>query len=91
MRKVLGANEKQVISLYLGVFLKIFIVACLLAIPLAWLAAYKWLESFVYRTSISPMIFAASLLGLLLITFLTVSYEIWKSARMNPVHSLRTE
>jgi len=91
IRKVLGANEKQVISLYLRMFLKIFIVACLLAIPLAWLASYKWLEGFVYRTSISPMIFAMSLLGLLLITFLTVSYEIWKSARTNPVQSLRTE
>jgi len=91
IRKVLGADEKQVISLYLKVFLKIFIVACVVAIPLAWFAAYKWLEGFVYRTSISPMIFATSLLGLLLVTLLTVSYEIWKSARMNPVHSLRTE
>jgi putative ABC transport system permease protein len=91
IRKVLGAGEKQVISLYLNVFLKIFIVACLLAVPLAWLAAYNWLQGFVYRTSISPLIFVASLLGLLLITLLTVGYEIWKSARMNPVHSLRTE
>lgn len=91
IRKVLGANEKQVIGLFAGVFIKIFTVACLLAVPLAWYAAYKWLQDFVYRTSISPWIFVISLLGLLTITLLTVSYEIWKSARANPVHSLRTE
>ena len=91
IRKVLGAGEKQVIGLFAWLFIKIFVVACLVAIPLAWLAAYKWLQGFAYRTSISPMIFAISLFGLLAITLLTVSYEILKSARANPVHSLRTE
>jgi putative ABC transport system permease protein len=91
IRKVLGANEQQVIRLFAGVFIKIFAVACVLAIPLAWYAAYKWLQDFVYRTTISPWIFAVSFLGLLCITLLTVSYEIWKSAKSNPVHSLRTE
>lgn len=91
IRKVLGANEQQVIGLFASVFVKIFGVACVLAIPIAWYAAYKWLQDFVYRTTISPWIFAVSLLGLLVITLLTVSYEIWKSAKANPVHSLRTE
>ena len=91
IRKVLGADEKQVIGLFVWVFVKIFAVACLVAIPLAWFAAYKWLQSFAYRTSISPLIFAWSLLGLLIVTLLTVSYEILKSARTNPVTSLRTE
>ena len=91
IRKVLGADEKQVIGLFVWVFVKIFAVACLIAIPLAWFAAYKWLQGFAYRTSISPMIFAWSLLGLLVVTLLTVSYEILKSARTNPVTSLRVE
>jgi putative ABC transport system permease protein len=91
IRKVLGADEKQVIKLFVWVFIKIFFVACLVAVPLAWFAAYKWLQGFAYRTSISPMIFAVSLLGLLAVTLLTVSYEILKSARTNPVTSLRTE
>ena len=91
IRKVLGADEKQVIGLFVWVFVKIFAVACLLAVPVAWFAAYKWLQGFAYKTSISPMVFALSLLGLLLITLLTVSYEILKSARTNPVTSLRTE
>ena len=92
IRKVFdNADEKQVIGLFVWVFVKIFAVACLLAVPVAWFAAYKWLQGFAYKTSISPMVFALSLLGLLLITLLTVSYEILKSARTNPVTSLRTE
>ncbi|HEV8285325.1 MAG TPA: FtsX-like permease family protein [Chitinophagaceae bacterium] len=91
IRKVLGASERQVISMFLRLFFKIFAVACLAAIPVAWFAAYKWLQSFAYRTSISPVVFAISLLGLLGVTLLTVGYEILKSARSNPVTSLRTE
>jgi len=91
IRKVLGADERQVIRLFLWVFVKIFAVACVMAIPVAWFAAYKWLQGFAYRTSISPMIFAISFAGLLLVTLLTVGYEILKSARANPVKSLRTE
>jgi putative ABC transport system permease protein len=60
-------------------------------VPIFWFVADKWLQGFAYRVSISPMIFILSLLDLLLVTRLTVSYEIWKSARANPVTSLRTE
>jgi len=91
IRKVLGAGDKQVIALFAWVFIKIFVVASLVAIPLAWFASYKWLQGFTYRISISPLIFAMSLLTLLMVTLLTVSYEIWKSARANPVTALRTE
>lgn len=91
IRKVLGASERQVISLFLNVFFKIIAIACLAAVPMAWFAAYKWLQGFVYRTSINPAIFAISLLVLLAVTLLTVSFEVFKSARTNPVKSLRTE
>jgi len=91
IRKVLGASEGQVVRMFLQLFLKIFAVAGVAAIPVAWWAAYKWLQGFTYRTSISPMVFAISLLSLLLVTLLTVGYEILKSARANPVRSLRTE
>lgn len=91
IRKVLGAGEKQVITLFASVFFKIIMVASLVAVPLSWFVAYKWLQGFAYRISISPLIFILSLLGLLLVTLMTVSYEIWKSARANPVKALRTE
>jgi putative ABC transport system permease protein len=91
IRKVLGAGSKQVVVLFASVFIKIFIVASLIAIPLSWYFAHKWLQGFVYRVSISPMIFIFSLVGLLLVTLITVSYEVWKSVRANLVSALRTE
>jgi putative ABC transport system permease protein len=91
IRKVLGADVKQVVSMFVWLFVKIFIAAALIAIPAAWFACYKWLEDFAYKTSINPFVFAWSLLGVLLITLATVAYEIWKSAIANPVKSLRTE
>ncbi|MES1221830.1 MAG: FtsX-like permease family protein, partial [Bacteroidota bacterium] len=91
IRKVLGADVKQVVAMFVWLFVKIFLIAALIAIPSAWFASYKWLEDFAYKTTISPLVFISSLLGLLLVTLVTVSYEIWKSARANPVKSLRTE
>jgi putative ABC transport system permease protein len=91
IRKVLGASDRQVINMFLRLFLKIFIIAGIAAVPIAWFAAYKWLQGFAYRTSISPLIFGLSLLSLLLVTLFTVGYEILKSARANPILSLRTE
>ncbi|MEP7108778.1 MAG: FtsX-like permease family protein [Ferruginibacter sp.] len=91
IRKVLGAGNKHVVTLFAWVFIKIFVVSSLLAIPLSWFAAYRWLQGFAYRTTISPVIFAMSLLGLLIVTLLTVSFEILKSARANPVTALRAE
>lgn len=91
IRKVLGAEMRQVIGMFVWVFLKIFLVACVVAIPVAYFMADTWLAGFAYRSPISPIIFAASLLGLLVITLLTVSYETWKAAKTNPVNSLRSE
>ena len=91
IRKVLGAGDKQVAVLFASIFLKIFAVASLISVPVACFVGYKWLQGFVYRVTISPLIIAMSLMGLLLVTLLTVSYEIWKSARAKPVIALRTE
>jgi putative ABC transport system permease protein len=91
IRKALGAADKHVAALFTWIFVKIFIIASVLAIPISWFFGYKWLQGFVYRTSINPLIFVLSLLGLLVITFLTVGYEIWRSVRAKPVIALRSE
>ncbi len=91
IRKVLGAEIPQVIGMFVWVFLKIFLVASAIALPVAYYLADYWLEGFVYRSPISPGVFLYSLSGLLLITVFTVSYETWKAARTNPVNSLRAE
>src|SRR5258706_1754447 len=89
IRKVLGADVKQVVAMFLWLFVKIFLIAAMVAVPVACFASYKWLEDFAYKTSISPVVFISSLLGLLLITIVTVWFEIWRSAIANPVKSLR--
>ena len=75
IRKVLGASIQQVVSMFAWVFIKIFIVASVIALPAAYFLADNWLKDFVYRSDLSPVIFGGSLFGLLLITLLTVSYE----------------
>lgn len=91
IRKVLGAAVKQVVVMFLVVFLKIFLIASAIAVPIAYYVADYWLEGFAYRSHVSPFVFIISLLGLLLITLITVGYETWKAASSNPVHSLRME
>jgi putative ABC transport system permease protein len=87
----LGADVAQVVSMFLWMFIKIFIIACVIALPLTWFLADNWLEKFVYRSPIGLDLFFGSLLGLLVITVLTVGYEIFKAARTNPVVALRSE
>jgi putative ABC transport system permease protein len=77
--------------MFLWVFVKIFLVASLIAVPAAFLLTRYWLKDFAYRVPIGPWVFIGSLAGLLLVTFLTVGYEVWKAARVNPVLSLRSE
>lgn len=91
IRKVLGAGNRQVMSLFAGIFLRIILIASFIAIPLSWFFSNQWLQGFVYRVSISPLVFVVSLVGLMLVTLLAVSYEVWKSATANPVAALRTE
>jgi putative ABC transport system permease protein len=91
IRKVLGAEVRQVVAMFLWLFFKIFLAASFIAIPVAYFLADYWLNDFAYRTAIDPVIFLFSLAGLLFITLATVSYEISKAARTNPVTSLRSE
>lgn len=91
IRKVLGAEVRQVVGMFVWIFMKIFFVACIIGIPVAYFMADTWLSGFAYRSPISPIIFGISFTGLLLITLVTVSYETWKAAKTNPVNSLRSE
>lgn len=91
IRKVLGAAVRQVVGMFLMVFFRIFVIASIIAVPVAWYMADYWLEGFAYRSDVSPLIFIGSLCGLLFITLVTVGYETWKAARSNPVNSLRME
>jgi putative ABC transport system permease protein len=91
IRKVLGASVSQVALLLSKDFIMLVAIAILVASPLAWWAANKWLQDFAYRISISGWIFLISGLSAIFIALLTVSFQAIKTAVANPVKSLRTE
>jgi putative ABC transport system permease protein len=91
IRKVLGASVFNLWSMLSKDFVILVIVSCGIAIPLASYFLHDWLQQYEYRTSISWWIFAATGLGTLVITILTISFQSIKVAIANPVKSLRTE
>jgi putative ABC transport system permease protein len=91
IRKVLGAGVGSIIGLLSIRFMKLVLIASLLAFPIAWWAMNKWLDDFSYRVSISWWIFVVAAVAALLIAMLTVSFQAIKAAVANPVISLRSE
>lgn len=91
VRKVLGASVTQIVSLLSKDFLALVMVAFLIALPIAWWVMNDWLQDFVYRTSLSWWVFAATGAGMMLIAMFILSIRTIKSAVENPVKSLRTE
>ncbi|QNF32850.1 ABC transporter permease [Adhaeribacter swui] len=91
IRKVLGASLPNIVSLLSRDFLKLVLLANVLAWPLAWWAMQRWLQDFEYRTPIGWWMFAVAGLGALLIALITVSFQAIKAAVANPVEALRSE
>lgn len=91
IRKVLGASVKNIVLLLSKDFVRLVLLAFVIATPIAWYAMSQWLENFAYSIDISPWVFAVAGLLALLIAFLTVSWQALKAALMNPVKSLRNE
>ena len=91
IRKVLGASVPDITKMLSKDFLKLVIIAVVIATPIAWWAMSKWLEDFAYRVNISWWIFIVAGGLALMIAMLTVSLQAIKAAIANPVKSLRTE
>lgn len=91
IRKVLGATVGGIASLLSKDFIKLVLVALLIATPIAWWAMNKWLENFAFKITVQWWMFALAGLGAVTIALLTVSYQAIKAAVANPVDSLRSE
>src|SRR5215203_1503459 len=91
IRKILGADVSTIVALLSKDFLKLVLVAAVIAFPVAWFAMHKWLEDFAYRIGISWWIFLVAGIVAALIAFITISFQAVKAARANPVKNLRTE
>lgn len=91
IRKVLGASVKSIVTNLSTDFIKLVVFALILAIPLAWIAANKWLQNFPYRIHVNWWLFALAGFLVVLIALATISFQSMKAAMANPVKSLRRE
>jgi putative ABC transport system permease protein len=91
IRKVLGASIGGIVTMISKDFVKLVLIAFVIAFPVGWWMMNKWLEGFAYRTSISWWVFALAGLLTIAIALITVSVQAIKAAIANPVKSLRTE
>ncbi|GGC01028.1 ABC transporter permease [Dyadobacter sediminis] len=91
VRKVLGASVTSLVILLSNDFLKLVVIAILIASPVAWYAMNSWLQDFAYHTEIQWSVFAFAAVISIAIALSTISFQSIKAALINPVKSLKTE
>lgn len=91
VRKVLGASVLHIVALLSNHFLKLVLMAIVLASPIAWWAMKQWLQDFAYKIDIQWWVFVLAGLLAVGLALITVSYQSIRAALMNPVKSLRSE
>lgn len=91
VRKVLGASIQSVLMLIYRDFVLLTLIGFIFAAPFSYYLLQRWLDNFVYHTSIDAIIYAFSFLLVLVIVSFTISYQVLRAASANPVDSLRSE
>ena len=91
IRKVNGATITQILTLLNKDFMRWVALAFIIAIPISWYAMSQWLQGFAERTTLSWWVFALAGVGALLIALITVSWQSFRAAIVNPVEVLRDE
>ena len=91
IRKVVGASVANIVVLFSKQYLKLILIANVIAWPIAWYLMNNWLRDFAYRVNISWWMFAVSLSAGIIIAFATIAFKTINAAMANPVTSLRNE
>jgi len=91
IRKVLGATTGELVKMLNSAFIRMVFIANLIAWPLAYILAGKWLAGFAYRVSISPWPFILAMATSMLLTLITVSFRSYRAAKANAVDALKYE
>jgi putative ABC transport system permease protein len=91
IRKVNGAKVWEIMAMLNFDFVKWVVVSFVLATPVAWFTLSGWLQNFAYRAELSWWIFALAGGLALVVALLTVSWQSWRAARINPVEAIRYE
>ena len=91
VRKVLGSSITGIVGLLSKDFMRLVLMAIVIAVPIAWLLMQNWLEGYAYRISINAWAFVIAGAIAIIIALLTISFQAINAARVNPVKSLRSE
>lgn len=91
VRKVLGSTTRQIIILFNKTYIRILCLCFVVAVPIAWYGISRWLENFAYKIPMYLWVYVAAFLIILVITILTVTFQNWRAANENPVHSIKNE
>jgi len=91
VRKVLGATRTNLMLMLIGDFSKMILIAVALAVPLVWYLMSQWLQNFILRIEINPLLFVSTGLLLLLFSWATLGYLTWKVSNVNPADTLKSE
>lgn len=91
IRKVLGGDVVHIVWIFGKEFVRLIVIAFLLAAPLGWWLMHNWLQNFIFQVPIDTLTFVWAIGCSLLVASITVSYQVIKTAFLNPVNSLRTE
>jgi putative ABC transport system permease protein len=91
IRKVLGASVFNILKLLYREFALLLLIAFVISVPLSWLTSSNWLQGYAFRINMHWMFFLLPFIFMIVIAFLTVSFQTIKAATANPVKSLRSE
>ena len=91
IRKAIGASAFNIFSLFSADFVKLVLIALVIASPVAWYVMKGWLQDFTYQVEISAWLYVLAGIGAVIIALITISFQSIKAALVNPVTSLRSE
>jgi putative ABC transport system permease protein len=91
LRKTHGASVASILLMLTRQFASWVIIASVIAIPAGYYLARNWLENFAYRTSIGVLVFLVAVFISIVVSLITIMYQAWRTALMNPVDSLKYE
>ena len=91
IRKIMGSSTTAILYMFNRRYIYILTGCFAVAAPFGWWIGHSWLEGFADKAPIHPVIFLAAFLSVSLLTLLTVTYQSWKNANENPIHSIKTE
>lgn len=91
IRKIMGASVGNIVAMLSKDFLKLVLIAAIIALPIGWYFMNNWLQDFAYRIDMQWWMFALAGFGALAIALLTVSFQAVRAALANPVNALKNE